>query len=347
MTVTITKGDCLEVLPRLPADLFHTCITSPPYWGMRDYETPGGIGSEEDPDDHLNAIVQVCREVKRTLRPGGTLWLNYGDLWCSIGHKKSNNGYGSTTLSGGNAQIHRPLGKENDARSWGLKHKDFILMGERIVMALQQDGWWLRHRIVWHKPNPMPESVKDRPTNAAEMIWLLSRSSRYYYDHEAVRTPPRHPDRRFRRNERPGLRGKDRERGVMASGRKTSPRPMDGQTKAEQQAQGANLRSVWTVATRPFPGPHFASFPPDLIVPCILAGCPEGGIVLDPFGGAGTVGLVAARLRRHAYLIEQNPKYAALAANRIEADVRQLRVAVDPAFNTVHVQGDRSVAVHV
>ena len=243
MSVRILVGDCLDRLQTLPEESVHCVVTSPPYWGLRDYGVEGAIGLEPTLQEHLEMIVTVFREVRRVLRKDGTLWLNYGDCY-----------HNGDSLS-------------------GLKPKDLVMMPARAALALQADGWWLRSEIVWHKPNPMPESVRDRPTSAHEKLFLLTKAARYFYDAEAVRT-------------------------------KTD----------------ANLRNVWTIPTHAYPDAHFATFPPKLVEPCIKAGCPVGGVVLDPFGGSGTVGLIASRLGRDAILIELNPEYAEMAERRIHGD---------------------------
>jgi DNA modification methylase len=330
VTVQFLQGDCRDVLKTLPDESVHCVVTSPPYWGLRDYGHEDQIGLDSTPQQFIAALVGVFREVKRVLRKDGTLWLNLGDCYNSIGHKKSNSGYGSTGLAGGIAQEHTPLRKENTDTN--LKHKDLCMIPARVAIALQADGWWLRQDIIWHKPNPMPESVTDRCTKAHEYIFLLAKSKRYYFDAAAIAEPAE------------GWNGStfDGERDLAV--RPTTGRGPRGKSWAERKAAGEpmrhglagaaacgaggfattetrNKRSVWTVTTKPFKGAHFATFPPDLIEPCILAGCPEGGTVLDPFGGAGTTGLVAQRHNRNAILCELNPEYIVMAEARLEADV--------------------------
>lgn len=306
MTVRIIQGDCREVLRTLPAESVHCIVTSPPYWGLRDYGMAGQIGLDSSPQDFIAALVAVFREARKVLRPDGTLWLNLGDCYNSIGHKKSGSGYGTTGLAGGIAKEHTPLRKENTDPH--LKHKDLCLIPARVAMALQADGWWLRNDIIWNKPNPMPESVTDRLTKSHEYIFLLSQSERYYFDAAAIAEPVTEAtlsDRVDTGRFRP-------ERGFPGSPSAGSGRLGDKDTR--------NKRTVWTVTTHPYKDAHFATFPPDLIEPCILAGCPEGGTVLDPFGGAGTTGLVADRHGRNAVLIELNPEYAGMARKRIYND---------------------------
>ena len=289
MTVRILVGDALSQLRTLPDESVHCVVTSPPYWGLRAYTgDPGMIGLEPTFDAHLENLVHVFREVRRVLRDDGTCWLNYGDAYAGGGR-----GPGSgkqTTNVGSNLPPFRPS---------AFNPKQLMMMPARVAMALQDDGWYLRSEIIWHKPNPMPESVTDRPTCAHEKLFLLSKKPRYFFDAEAVRVPAK------RAGEIPGGRrafeGRDN--------------PYSGEVPS-----CANLRNVWTIASAPYSEAHFATFPPALVEPCIKAGCPVGGEVLDPFGGAGTVGLVADRLARKAILIEISPEYAEMARKRIEDD---------------------------
>ncbi|VCY58082.1 Modification methylase DpnIIB [Pseudomonas aeruginosa] len=300
----IRVGDCLDALRAMPDQSFHCCITSPPYFGLRDYGMPGQIGLEQTPAEFVSRLVEVFREVRRVLRDDGTLWLNIGDS------------YASTAPGTRNAP--QPKGsKENpeqwgnfrpDLREYGIKPKDMIGIPWRLAFALQDDGWYLRQDIIWHKPNPMPESVRDRCTKAHEYVFMLSKSPRYYYDHEAVKEDAvsDHPSGNgFKRDERESYKN------------------LDGTARGnDEQWTGVggkrNRRSVWTVPTAGFKGAHFATFPPDLIRPCVLAGAPRGGLVLDPFGGAGTTGLVAMQEGRRSVLIELNPEYAAIARSRLD-----------------------------
>jgi DNA modification methylase len=309
MTVRIEVGDCIEVMRGLPDCLqVHTCVTSPPYFGLRDYGHAGQIGLEPTPDEYVAKMVEVFREVRRVLRDDGTVWLNLGDSY-------ANNGVADPSSVGGFTGERIRAGKKGtmDSRPRkipeGLKQKDLIGIPWRVAFALQADGWYLRSDIIWHKPNPMPESVTDRPTKAHEYIFLLSKSPRYYYDAAAIYEPAVSEGPRgwnlLNDTEKGPNGGNDRWRGERA---------------LDWAEKGRNRRTVWTVATMPFSGAHFATFPPALIEPCILAGCPGGGTVLDPFGGAGTTGLVADRLQRNALLIELNPEYAEMAKHRITGD---------------------------
>lgn len=272
---TIFEGDALTVLRRLPSASVRCVVTSPPYWGLRDYGIEEQIGHEETMPQFLHRLVAIFAEVKRVLTDDGTLWLNIGD-----GYTSGNRGY-------------RAPDKKNPARAMdvrpdtpeGLKPKDLIGIPWRLAFALQDDGWYLRSDIVWHKPNAMPESVKDRPARSHEFLFMLTKSERYYYDWEAVR----------------------------------------------EQADGGGLRNrrtVWHVNTKPFAGAHFATFPPDLIRPCIQASSAPGDYVLDPFFGSGTVGLVCQDESRQYIGIELNPEYVALAAGRLQGhDSNVIRIA--------------------
>lgn len=387
MTVRVIEGDCRAVLATLPDESAHCVVTSPPYWGLRDYGIaagiwggdpackhgwtaervateigkgnwsqgingrgemqPGGVAAKRKPirseaerawcvscgawrgtfgleptlDLYVAHAVEVFRAVRRVLRPDGTLWLNLGDSYATGGGKvgehlgggaqgarwKGQRGVHRVETSGKHAyriQAMGPVTQPNRMPQPGLKPKDLCMVPARVALALQADGWWLRSEIVWAKPNPMPESVTDRPTSAHEKVYLLTKSARYWYDAEAVKEPV--------------IKGASGSRfdfgktGARDGGDRTQPGYRDSTSR--------NLRNVWNIATAPFPDAHFATFPPALVETCIMAGCPEGGTVLDPFGGSGTVGLVADRLGRDAILIELNPAYCEMARKRITAD---------------------------
>jgi len=289
----------------MPDESVHCCVTSPPYWGLRDYGVDGQIGLEASYLDFVSAMVGVFREVRRVLRKDGTLWLNLGDSYNSGGNPPGEDKTSASTLGGGKAT------QANSRRTWtdDLKPKDLVGIPWRVALALQADGWWLRQDIIWSKPNPMPESVTDRCTKAHEYIFLLSKSERYYYDQEAI-AEPASVNTHSQGN---GDGGPKYQSIVRDSGFRT-------RTGILSPSTSRNKRSVWEVGTQPFSEAHFATFPPALIEPCILAGCPKEGTVLDPFGGAGTTGLVADRLGRNAVLIELNPEYAAMAERRIKND---------------------------
>lgn len=271
--IDIRVGDCLDLMREMPDQSVHTCVTSPPYHKLRDYGKDGQIGQEDSPEAFVAALVDVFREVRRVLRDDGTLWVNLGDS------------YGKGGQLGG--------------IPW------------RVAFALQADGWILRQDIIWSKPNPMPESVRNRCTKAHEYVYLLTKAPRYYYDVDAIKEPVAASS--AARLSQPTL--------ATQAGSTRVPGKTNGTMKAVGGADGKrNRRSVWTVTTKPFKGAHFATFPPDLIEPCILAGSPAGGTVLDPFGGAGTTGLVAAKHGRSAILCELNPQYAEMARARIRRE---------------------------
>jgi len=306
-TQRIIPGDCIEGMRTLADGSVHCCVTSPPYWGLRDYGHDGQIGLEETPEAYVGRMVEVFREVRRVLRDDGTAWVNLGDSYAAT--TKGSGGTGKSTLVGTpndeNGQIFTP--RRLDIGS--LKPKDLCGIPWRVAFALQADGWWLRQDIIWHKPNPMPESVRDRCTKAHEYVFLLTKSERYFYDAEAVKEA-------FA-DERKGNPGRYTKRYSIGAGRndaatKSQPWNEDG------AKQGRNRRSVWTVTTKPYGGAHFAVMPPDLVEPCIKAGCPEGGTVLDPFAGSGTTLAVAAELGRNAIGCELNPAYIVLAEKRIK-----------------------------
>lgn len=300
MTIEILQGDCRDVLGSLPDGSINCCVTSPPYFGLRDYGVEGQLGLEPTPDEFVSAMVEVFREVRRVLRDDGTLWLNLGDSYANDGKWGGSTGGKHASALHGNSGIGRRL------LTTGLKPKDLIGIPWRVAFALQADGWYLRQDIIWHKPNPMPESVTDRCTKAHEYIFLFAKSERYYFDADAIKE-------QAVSNHASGNGFKGRQGGAIHM-------PMSGGAgTADQWLPGGmrNRRSVWTVSTKPFKGAHFATFPPDLIEPCVLAGCPVDGTVLDPFFGAGTTGLVAQKHGRNCVGIELNPDYIAIANERL------------------------------
>ncbi|WP_346396803.1 DNA-methyltransferase [Pseudomonas syringae] len=385
----ILVGDCIDMMRTLPDESVHTCVTSPPYYGLRDYGVDGQIGLEETPAEFIARLVDVFREVRRVLRADGTIWVNMGDSYATGGR----GGGGSYMAERGDAAW---KGK-GSATGWrsapaGFKHKDLMGMPWRLAFALQDDGWYLRQDIIWRKPNPMPESTRDRCTKAHEYLFLLSKSRRYHYDSDAIREPANLTGKGNANGYRGGAyvngstfdnaeggkrttsgntvpnngvgwghgtdkASRNRPRVTVPTGWDTSTGAgghgafhKDGaerkrrdsfkreDSKREQaipgQSKGThrpdrdesthdtatrNKRSVWTVATHAFKEAHFATFPPDLIRPCILAGAPRGGVVLDPFGGAGTTSLVSMQEGRRSIICELNPEYAALARARIDA----------------------------
>jgi DNA modification methylase len=416
MSVKILVGDAKEKLSSLADESVHCVVTSPPYWGLRDYGVDGQIGLEQIPQDYIDALVNVFQEVRRVLRKDGTVWLNLGDSYYrnpakgGSGHGGKEHAYlgdiygrgqrsrawqkDNADASLGNARgldcesANRGLSVLERTRNDTFKEKDLCMMPARVALALQADGWWLRSEIIWHKPNPMPESVTDRPTSSHEKIYLLAKSQRYYYDVEAVKEP--YSDVSIARLSQPNFENQTGGPKDTLTGNRSHKKTLNNQHEKlmRQEKLGRNIRNVWTVATQPFPGAHFATFPPALIEPCIKAGtsekgcCPKCGAlwmrdverttelrddlkgsafdrgktrdrdggdrtqagdryktqivgwspscdcglaevpctVLDPFGGAGTTGLVADRLKRSAILIELNPEYADMARKRIQMD---------------------------
>lgn len=343
MTIRILQGDCCEVLKALPDQSVHCVVTSPPYYGLRDYGVAGQIGLEPSPALYVDKMVEVFREVWRVLRDDGTLWLNLGDSYAGSGrggnpadspHQKQATNRGSRAFFHDNMVDNGVIGRKWVKPPTGYKQKDLIGIPWMTAFALRADGWYLRSDIIWHKPNPMPESVTDRPTSAHEHVFLLSKTRNYYYDADAIRESESVPDwddgsRVFGGVNKHGANVQHgRTTGRRAVARKRGLPPRHAQYESSDQSgldqvgrgSGRNARNVWTVATQPFPEAHFATFPPRLIEPCIKAGAPLGGVVLDPFGGAGTTALVADRLQRSAILIELNPDYVDMARRRIVHD---------------------------
>jgi len=325
---TIFNSDCIEGLKKLPPDIVNTCVTSPPYFGLRDYGVSGQIGLEPTPQEFVKAMVSVFREVKRVLRDDGTLWLNLGDSY-------SHGGCGSRDKDKWPKQSSNDHMVKHQKTKTGVPPKSLMGIPWKVAFALQDDGWYLRSDVIWNKPNPMPESCKDRPTRSHEYIFLLSKSAKYYYDFEAIKeksTANKGNAIGFRggaycnnstfENGKGGNRTSvgntkpDKQRGHSRRHAGVNER-WDSMTKEEQCSGYRNKRDVWTVATRPFPESHFATFPPELIRPCILAGSPAGGLVLDPFMGAGTTALVSLQERRNYIGFELNPKYIDIANKRI------------------------------
>lgn len=365
--IDLRTGHCLDLLQQLPAASIHCAITSPPYYGLRDYGLPasvwggdpdcphvwetetyyreggasagsheaftpagpansarlkatrwretttcpkcgawkGCLGLEPSVGLYVQNLVTIFREVKRVLRPDGTLWLNLGDSYTAGGRKDR----APDAKLPARGMEHRPRTPA------GLKEKDLVGVPWRAAFALQADGWILRSDVVWSKPNPLPESVKDRPTKSHEYIFLLAKSPRYYYDRLAVLEPFAAGS-----GEHYPARSRATGRGRQASSTASLSAPQQDQSGGyPTTSAGRNKRTVWSVNVRPFKGAHTATFPPDLVRPMILAGCPPSGTVLDPFGGSGTVGLVAQQLGRNAVLLDLNPGYTAMASGRIFA----------------------------
>ena len=300
----IEFGDCRETMRKWAVEgvKVQTCVTSPPYFGLRDYGHEGQIGLEQTPEEYITAMVEVFRCVWDILADDGTLWLNIGDSYNAY---KANTG-GTKFAGFRNQPEHRPKGYGLEVKS--LKNKDLIGIPWMLAFALRADGWYLRQDIIWHKPNPMPESVRDRCTKAHEYIFLLSKSDRYFFDNEAIKQP-------MSPNSTPS-RGK-RGANMSANAVLGNPTQLGGGSRGCENGL-VNRRSVWTVATRPYKGAHFATFPTDLIEPCILAGSRIGDIVLDPFMGSGTTAQVAVENNRRYLGCELNPEYEKLQAERLK-----------------------------
>ena len=351
MGIKILKGDCLETLKSLDEQSINTCVTSPPYWGLRDYGTGewvGGdpdcphmrttkiskdtatghkamyeqgnvvgdaiykskcpkcgsvrkdkqLGLEETPEEFVENLVRVFKEVKRVLRDDGTVWLNLGDSYYNYRPGKGQ-ALSKQSVSNTDQDLPQDCARRGNKIA-GLKEKDLVGIPWRVAFALQADGWYLRQDIIWHKPNPMPESVRDRCTKSHEYIFLLSKNPKYYYDNEAIKE-----DAKSAGKKSDGFKGRQGGAEYHATG--------GGIGSEEKIYNKKNKRSVWTITTKPYKEAHFATFPTDLIEPCVLAGCPEGGTVLDPFGGSGTTGLVASKHNRNAVLCELNEGYIDIA----------------------------------
>lgn len=339
MAVTIHVGDCRELLREMPDQSVHCCVTSPPYWGLRDYGVDGQIGMERTPEEYIDQLVRVFQEVRRVLRNDGTLWLNLADTYAG---SRCGPDSGSTLQGSRDSQNASKVAKRTHGEAdAGIPAKNLIGIPWRVALALQADGWYLRQDIIWAKPNPMPESVRDRCTKAHEYLFLLSKSPRYYFDQDAIaeELAPASVSRLSQDVENqtgsdrvPGKTNgtmkavsRSRRDGFIRDGRSTG-HVLPGQSAAQHRTDREestydvgrrNRRSVWTVPTQPFREAHFATYPVELIAPCLLAGCPAGGMVLDPFGGAATTGVAADQLGRNAVLIELNPDYADIGRRRI------------------------------
>jgi len=290
----ILIGDCLASLKSMESESVDCVVTSPPYWGLRDYGHEDQLGSEPDFNQYIEKLVAVFEECHRVLKPSGTFWLNLGDTY--NGRKRGN------TETRKNAACSADNAAVDKKPQQGLKNKDLIGIPWRVAFALQDSGWYLRNEIIWHKPNAMPDGAKDRLTRDHENIFLFTKNERYFFDAEPIKEPSKYYG--DKRSQRPDSR------------RGSGMNQMSGDTPKMK-----NKRTVWSVTTKPFKGGHFAPYPHDLIEPCILAGCPEGGVVLDPFGGSGTTGFVAARNGRQYVLCELNPEYAAIAEDRINNEL--------------------------
>ncbi len=319
------QGDVLEKLKEMPDEQFDCVVTSPPYWGLRDYGVEGQIGLERTPEEYVAKLVVIFREVRRVLKKNGTLWLNLGDSYAAGGNgggtKKQDSNRGTNVIKG-RAHTAPP----------GLKPKDLVGIPWRVAFALQADGWYLRQDIIWAKPNPMPESVRDRCTRSHEYVFLFSKSRRYFFDSDAIKEPS--SGREFRVPYGWGIGGephvaRDLQKNAVHSKMAIADKRIAGSGRGLHGHSGnkladgmvltdRNKRSVWSVTAKAFKGAHFAVFPEKLIEPMIAAGCPWGGAVLDPFMGAGTTAVVAKKLGRHSVGIELNPEYIEIAKKRID-----------------------------
>lgn len=295
--------DCMEGLKQLDDNSVHCCVTSPPYWGLRDYGVKGQIGLEKTPEEYVAKLVEIFREVRRVLRDDGTLWLNLGDSYAGNREKatKSATAIVGNTKADVCAKINKVTGH--------LKPKDLVGIPWRVAFALQAEGWYLRSDIIWEKPNAMPESVTDRPTKAHEYIFLLAKSRKYFYDAEAIKEPANLMHRnRYSSPFNDGIKE------MSGQGRPGNAKNTPG---IKEYTGKRNKRTIWTVSTQSYKGAHFATFPPKLIEPCLLAGCPVGGLALDPFIGSGTTAMVAIQNNRNFIGFELNTEYIELAKERI------------------------------
>lgn len=316
--IVMYQGDCRLMLKHLPEQSVNCCVTSPPYWGLRDYGHDDQIGQEASPQEFIETMVNLFREVRRVLKDDGTLWLNLGDTY--NGYMANQRGTGLETKR---QQSRKYIEPGAGLRTREVKNKELCGIPWRVALALQSDGWFLRQDIIWHKPNPMPESVTDRCTKSHEYIFLLTKSDRYFFNGEAIKE-----DAVCGANGSEFHTGKTGEHQLGRSQKvrpskpkgsfsgKTEAMADTGQNAFRAVVEKRNKRSVWSIPVKPYKGAHFATYPQELIVPCILAGCPEGGTVLDPFIGSGTTAAVARRSGCKFVGFELNPEYLALAEKR-------------------------------
>lgn len=325
--VQILVGDALERLREMPDESVHCVVTSPPYWSLRDYGVEGQLGLEATPDEYVARLVEVFAEVRRVLRSDGTCWVNLGDTY--IGGRTGGVGASSITSQRNHkaAQAACGVGKRHrDAP--GLRPKDLVGIPWRVAFALQADGWRLRSDVIWHKPNPMPESVRDRPSRSHEYMFLLTKSGHYFYDADAIRTPLAEKTYTAHGTSTKRSKGTDALGRVAAHNFARDVPDRRPRVNEDGDPVGANRRSVWrldeveasdvwTIPQEPYPHSHFATFPKGLVTPCVLAGCPVGGIVLDPYAGSGTTLEVAVELGRRGRGIEINADYIRLIDERL------------------------------
>ena len=306
----IYNMDCLEGLRMLPDESINVCVTSPPYFCLRDYGVEGQIGLEETPEEYIERLVQVFREVRRVLKPDGTLWVNIADSYCATATGSCDNS--SSKLGGGKSTQAEAQKRPSKKPVGDIKIKDLIGIPWMLAFALRADGWYLRQDIIWEKPNAMPESVKDRCTKSHEHIFLLAKEPKYYFDHEAIKEP--------------AIKGAA---GSSFTSGKTAVHQPGASAKERIDSSTRSRRDVWRISTQPFKGAHFATFPEKLVEPCIIAGCPAGGVALDPFMGSGTTAVVAIRNERDFIGFELSPEYCEIAAERVTAaqnEPKQLKI---------------------
>ena len=315
----IEFGDCREIMRQWASEgiKVQTCVTSPPYFGLRDYGHEGQIGLEQTPEEYIAAMVEVFRCVWDVLTDDGTLWLNIGDSYYNYRPGKGQ-ALVKQSVANGNQDLPQTCARRGNKLE-GLKEKDLIGIPWMLAFALRADGWYLRQDIIWHKPNPMPESVRDRCTKAHEYIFLLSKSDKYFYDNEAIKEPVAASS--IARLTQPTFE--------QQSGSDRVPNKTNGNMKAVGNCETRNRRSVWTVTTKPYKGAHFATYPPDLIEPCILAGSREGDIVLDPFMGSGTTAAVSIKHGRQYLGCELNFTYGELQEQRIKESQPEESLQID------------------
>ena len=316
--IKILQGNCIDKIKELDDNSIDCVVSSPPYFGLRDYGVDGQFGLEKSYKDYLTNTVKVFETFKPKLKDTATIWWNVGDSYHNYRPTNNKQGmykkpdYPKQSIAGNRQDLPKHSLKRNQ-RYQEIKEKDLMMIPNRVAIALQDAGWYIRSEIIWHKPNPMPESVRDRPTSCHEKIWLITKSKKYYYDADAIREPVAQGTiTRLSEKNLKNQKGSTRGNGGMKS---------NGNMKPVGNMETKNKRNVWTVTTKPCKEAHFATFPKDLIEPCIKAGCPEGGVVLDPFGGSGTTGIVAALNNRNAILIELNQNYIDIANKRIDKEV--------------------------
>lgn len=331
---TILNGDCLEMLKTLPENSIDCCVTSPPYYALRDYGVDGQIGLEETPEKYIERLTEVFMEVHRVLKPNGTLWLNIGDSYWGGGWRGSElNEHSGEIQKGSKGTYCGEVMPSCKGKRGGYKPKDLIGIPFMLAFSLRNAGWYLRQDIIWHKPNPMPESVTDRCTKSHEYIFLMSKSQKYYFDHEAIQEPAvTQGDVGSIKFGRTKYGDNDDSHFQTYSGKEWKPktkncqydgqRPNSMHTRREMGLSDEfytvrNKRDVWSIKVKPCKEAHFATYPEELVAPCILAGCPKDGIVLDPFMGSGTTAIVARCLERNYIGIELNPEYVHMAERRI------------------------------